>query len=76
MFDDFFAVVFLCSIMACKNQEEYVNGRFCVAIASEYKNVFLEQQFTAKDFNIDNEYIEYIRYTSWDSEQEVGFMCN
>lgn len=36
----FLQLFFLCSITACKNQEEYVNGRFCVAIASEYKNVF------------------------------------
>lgn len=70
----FCSCFFLCSITACKNKEEYVNGRFCVAIASEYKNAFLEQQFTAKDFNIDNEYIEYIRYASWDSEQEVGLI--
>ena len=64
----------LCFISACGNKAEYVKGEFCVSIAPEYKNAFLEKQITAKDFKIDEEYIDAISYTLWNSDSEQGFI--
>ena len=70
----FCCCLLLCNIVACGNKEEYVKGEFCVSIAPEYKNAFSEKQITAKDFKIDEEYIDAISYTLWNSDSEQGFI--
>lgn len=62
------------ALSACGANEDYVAGRFAASIAPEYREVFLERQFTAEDLNIDNEYIARIDYTPWCAESDIGFI--
>lgn len=70
-----FCSCFLLGVLsACKDHDEYVKGRLTVSIAPEYKNAFLEKEFTIEDFK--SPYIENIRYGEWYSieEKEIGFI--
>ena len=63
-------LLFSCAFVGCSHKPAYDDDEFYVLIKMEYKNAFLEREFTVEDFQ--SKYIESIEYCYWDDYRNEG----
>ena len=63
-------LLFSCVFVGCSHKPAYDDDEFYVLIKMEYKNAFLEREFTVEDFQ--SKYIESIEYCYWDDYRNEG----
>lgn len=70
----FMIFLFGACLSACKTNEEFVNDEVSIKIKADYKEKFLNKEFTLEDFGLET--IEKFTYEVWyDSlSPECGFM--